>query len=149
MTHIAALDPGRSKCGLVLVDTDLEVVLEGQVVQTGSVLETLEQWRSQAPLDRIVMGNGTASEHWSEQLPADLQLTVVDERGTTLLARSRYWELWPPRGWRRLLPEGLRIPPCDLDAVAALVILESALNCRFQWPAPAPPHQNLALTVKL
>ena len=138
MTRIAALDPGRSKCGLVLVDTDLEVVLEGQVVQTGSVLETLEQWRSQAPLDRIVMGNGTASAHWREQLPADLQLTVVDERGTTLEARRRYWELWPPQGWRRLLPEGLRIPPCDLDAVAALVILESALNCRLQWPAPAP-----------
>ena len=138
MTRIAALDPGRSKCGLVLVDTDLGVVLEGQVVQAGSVLETLGQWRSQKPLARMVMGNGTASAHWRDQLPADLQLTVVDERGTTLLARSRYWELWPPRGWRRLLPEGLRIPPCDLDAVAALVILESALNCRFSWPTQEP-----------
>ena len=138
MTRIAALDPGRSKCGLLLVDTDLEIVLEGHVLEACAVLETLEQWRSKEPLDRMVMGDGTASAHWRDLLPADLQVTLVDERGTTLQARSRYWELWPPRGWRRLLPEGLRIPPCDLDAVAALVILESALNCRFSWPTQEP-----------
>jgi RNase H-fold protein (predicted Holliday junction resolvase) len=138
VTRIAALDPGRSKCGLVLVDLDLGRVLEGQVAPAESVLATLEQWRGVGPLERMVIGNGTASAHWRDQLPADLPLTVVDERGTTLAARRRYWELWPPQGWRRLLPDGLRIPPCDLDAVAALVILESALNCRLQWPAPAP-----------
>ena len=137
MTRIAALDPGRSKCGLVLVDTDLGIVLEGKVLTSDSVLETLEQWQLKAPLDRVVLGNGTASAHWREQLPADLPITVVDERGTTLQARHRYWELWPPKGWRWLLPEGLRIPPCDLDAVAALVILESAINRRFTWPASA------------
>ena len=137
MTRIAALDPGRSKCGLVLVDTNLGIVLQGKVLKSDSVLETLEQWRSKAPFDRILLGNGTASAHWREQLPADLLITVVDERGTTLKARTRYWELWPPKGWRCLLPEGLRIPPCDLDAVAALVILESAISRRFDWPASA------------
>ena len=102
MTRIAALDPGRSKCGLVLVDTDLGIVLQGKVLKSDSVLETLEEWRSKAPFDRILLGNGTASAHWREQLPADLLITVVDERGTTLKARTRYWELWPPKGWRCL-----------------------------------------------
>ena len=49
---------------------------------------------------------------------------MVPEAGTTLAARQRYWELEPPRGWRRLLPKGLRVPPRDIDDVVAQLLLE-------------------------
>ena len=63
---------------------------------------------------------------------------LIPEKGTTLRARSRYWELWPVRGWQRLLPLGMRMPPVDLDAVAALVMLEDHLGIRFTWPGEQP-----------
>jgi hypothetical protein len=53
---------------------------------------------------------------------------LVDERGTTLAARRRYWELFPARGWRRLLPMGLRLPPRDWDDVVAQLLLERRLG---------------------
>jgi RNase H-fold protein (predicted Holliday junction resolvase) len=76
-----------------------------------------------------VLGNGTSSRQWQRDL-ADLAVPVllVDEWGTTLAARQRYWQLWPPRGWRRLLPMGLRLPPRDLDDLAAQILLERWLQ---------------------
>ena len=138
MTRVVSLDPGRCKCGLILVDCDRLCVIEARVIATEAVLGTLEQWRLTAPIERLVLGNGTASDSLKRQLPADLPVRLVDERGTTLKARRRYWQLWPPRGWRRFIPEGLLLPPTELDAVAALVILESDLGRNLAWPGPAP-----------
>lgn len=138
MTRIVSLDPGRSKCGLVLVDCERNCVIEGNVLATDSVLETLQCWRQVVPIERIVLGNGTASDTVRAQLPRDVPVKLVDERGTTLQARKRYWQLWPPKGWRRLVPQGLLLPPGELDAVAALVILESELGQQLLWPGPAP-----------
>ena len=138
MSRIVSLDPGRNKCGLILVDCTRHSVIEGHVLATEAVLATLLRWRTIAPVERLVMGNGTASDSLKRQLPADLPVRLVDERGTTLKARRRYWQLWPPRGWRRFIPEGLLVPPTELDAVAALVILESDLGRNLAWPGPAP-----------
>ena len=144
MSRIVSLDPGRNKCGLVLVDCDRDCVIEGQVVATEDVLDTLQCWKQIAPIERMVLGNGTASESLRDQLPQDLPVKLVDERGTTLLARKRYWQLWPPKGWRRLIPQGLLLPPTELDALAALVILESELGREMLWPGPAPLRIELA-----
>ena len=138
MSRVVSLDPGRSKCGLILVDCNRLSVIEGHVLATEAVPGTLLRWRTVAPIDRLVMGNGTASDSLKRQLPADLPVKVVDERGSTLRARKRYWQLWPPRGWRRFIPQGLLLPPTELDAVAALVILESELGQQLVWPGPAP-----------
>ena len=138
MSRVVSLDPGRSKCGLILVDCNRLSVIEGHVLATEAVLGTLLRWRTIAPIERLVMGNGTASDSLKSQLPADLPVMVVDEGGSTLRARKRYWQLWPPRGWRRFIPQGLLLPPTELDAVAALVILESELGQPLAWPGPAP-----------
>jgi hypothetical protein len=53
---------------------------------------------------------------------------VVEERGTTLAARDRYWQLFPAGGWRRWLPAGLRQPPRDWDDVVAQLLLERWLG---------------------
>jgi RNase H-fold protein (predicted Holliday junction resolvase) len=136
MPHLLAIDPGRSKCGLVLGDLTSNQVLVGLVLPAERVLDQIELWNAQAPIHRIVLGNGTGSADWEQRLRPLLPVELVEERGTTLRARARYWMLRPPQGWRRLLPEGLRLPPIDLDAFAALVLLEDHLGVTLDWPDP-------------
>ena len=103
-----------------------------------AVLTTLDKWRQRGDLEMIVMGDGTGSKTWIEPLQELTTLVQVNERGTTLKARQRYWQLWPPTGLTRLVPEGLRVPPVPLDAVAALVMLEAYLNLTCSWQVNAP-----------
>ena len=149
MTRVVAFDPGRSKCGLLLADTSTNTVLQGKVIPSSEVLNQLRAWMSNAleetaQIDELVIGDGTSSTIWQQQLHTSLKVHVVDETGTTLRARERYWQLWPARGWRRMLPSGLRLPPGDLDAIAALVILEDYLDRPLRWPGPDPLRNGLS-----
>ena len=138
MSRLIALDPGRSKCGLVLADAERGLVIQGRVVPRDDVVQILSDWCLKHSPEQILIGDGTGSLAWAKSLKKFSTVRRVPEHGTTLRARQRFWELWPARGWRRLLPSGMRIPPCPLDAVAALVILEDVLERRLQWPGPRP-----------
>ena len=75
-------------------------------------------------IDRIVIGDGTASALFRKKLKTvGLEFISIDEKGTTLEARSLYWKLHKPVFWQRLLPEGLRVPPRSLDDLAAWAIV--------------------------
>ena len=143
MTRMVAIDPGRAKCGLVLVDVNRRLVLAGSVEPADQVNTVLQRWcRDDAGVNRILLGNGTSSADWQSRLQAMAPIELVEEAGTTLRARDRYWQLWPPRGWRRWIPHGLLLPPGDLDALAALVMLEDALAISCQWAKSASPLRN-------
>ena len=133
MTRLAGVDPGRSKCGLVLVETESLLVLSGAVVLCEQVVGHLSDWQVAGGLDGIVLGDGTGSAAWLPKLQSLAPVQQVNEYGTTLRARHRYWELWPPRGWQRLIPLGLLIPPEELDAIAALVMVEDSLGTPCRW----------------
>ena len=133
MSYWAGLDPGRCKCGLVRVDLDRCTVREGCIVPPEAVRAVLENWHNTAGLDGIVLGDGTTSRRWLQDLSNLAPMHEVDERASTLQARQRYWDLWPPHGWRRLLPLGLQIPPSELDDLAALVLVERHLQQTFSW----------------
>ena len=138
MNWVAGLDPGRSKCGLVLVAIDAEEVLAGHVLAPEAVLPLLKQWQQEGDLTTVVLGDGTGSVDWVRPLQQLVPVQLVNEHGTTLRARRRFWDLWPPRAWRRLLPDGMRLPPTELDAIAALVMVEDHCKIRCRWPGPAP-----------
>jgi len=126
---LAALDPGRSKCGLVRTDAQQLCIEEACIVSPADALALLATWQQQGLLSSVVLGNGTGSQQWRTKLiELGLAVAMVDERGSTLAARARYWQLWPPRGWQRLLPAGLRLPPRDLDDLAAQLLLEQQLQ---------------------
>jgi RNase H-fold protein (predicted Holliday junction resolvase) len=125
---LAALDPGRSKCGLVCTDRQRATIVHALVLPPEATLAMLRRWRREHRLAAVVLGNGTGSRHWRRQLEGLLPVEVVEERSTTLEGRRRYWELFPPRGWIRLLPTGLRQPPRDWDDVVAQVLLERWLR---------------------
>jgi len=127
---LAALDPGRAKCGLAL-SPDGRTLQALWIGSPAAALQQLQAWHARTPLQGVVVGRGTGSAGWPERLQRQLPEVAVwtrPEHGTTLLARERYWQLWPPRGWRRLLPAGLRLPPGPLDDLAALVLLEAHLG---------------------
>ena len=128
---VAGLDPGRSKCGLVLSDPGRRRIVEARVLPPQEALACLQRWQAEG-LTQVVLGNGTGHRDWRSRLEAGLPLALVDEGHTTLAARARYWELEPPRGWRRLLPEGLRQPPRDWDDVVAQLLVERWLGHRLE-----------------
>ena len=136
MIRLVGIDPGRDKCGLVLTDPEEGLVLEGRVLSAALVPDLLNQWQRRSPFQCMLIGNGTSSSYWARSLASYAPLELVEEKGTTLRARARYWELWPPVSWRRLLPKGLMIPPDPLDAVAALVLLENHIGRQLNWPGP-------------
>jgi RNase H-fold protein (predicted Holliday junction resolvase) len=127
---VAALDPGRSKCGLVRTDPQRRRIVEALVLPPGPCQERLLAWHRDLKLAVVVLGDGTGSRRWQEWLAGEGELPVllVDEHGSTLAARRRYWQLEPPQGWRRLLPEGMRQPPRDWDDVVAQLLLERWLG---------------------
>ena len=142
----AGLDPGLHKCGLVLSDATGTQILAAGVLGPEACWEQLRQWRQQERVRAVVLGDGTGSGPWRQRLAAlAVPLILVPEAGTTLEARRRFWQLEPPRGWRRLLPEGMRLPPRDYDDVVAQLLLERHLGqalrrerCSWIKKPPAP-----------
>jgi RNase H-fold protein (predicted Holliday junction resolvase) len=136
---VAALDPGSAKCGLVLSDGERRRIVRALVMPPEQAWQQLEAWGHQPGLAAVVIGDGTGAGRWCERLAGRWPVVVQPERGTTLAARRRYWQLLPARGWRRCLPEGLRLPPRDWDDVVAQLLLERWLGRPLERAAGAEP----------
>jgi RNase H-fold protein (predicted Holliday junction resolvase) len=130
---VLAVDPGREKCGLAVVrrlPSGRTELLWRKVVAASDVAERAQEASKLHPFSMIIVGSGGRSRRTQEALKErfpQLGLLVVDERGTTLQARERYWEHNPRRGWRRLVPATLQTPPEPIDDFAALVLAERVL----------------------
>ncbi len=135
MSFILSIDPGSKKCGLVLADVQKRTILNGKVVKKDSVIDLVMSWRERKPFEEILLGDGTSSELWQANLnKVGLgPVCLVNEERSTLRARERYWELWPPSWYLRWIPKGMLLPQCDLDAIAALIFLENYYGEKFKW----------------
>ncbi len=131
-------------------DPERRRILEAKVLPPEQAWDCLRRWQREWDLALVVLGDGTGSASWRQRLGPELPLALVNEHGSTLAARQRYWELEPPSFWRRLLPAGLRQPRRDWDDVVAQLLLERWLGYRLERAAPGcPDHgpQNAARTV--
>jgi RNase H-fold protein (predicted Holliday junction resolvase) len=103
-----------------------------QVVPAKDALSTIQVLRQQFPISLLVMGNQTTAKHWqqqlSQELPEPLAVIMVDEKYSSLEARDRYWQMYPPTGFSRLLPQGMRQPPRPVDDIVAILLIERYLN---------------------
>jgi RNase H-fold protein (predicted Holliday junction resolvase) len=129
MTYLG-FDPGRQKCGVAIVGADRQVQIH-QIVAVTDAITLLQTWVVQYEVDLIVLGDQTASKQWQAQIQAalpDLEVVRVDERYSSLQARDRYWQMFPPRGLVRLLPIGLREPPRPVDDIVAILLVERYLD---------------------
>ena len=127
---ILGLDPGRQKCGLAIMGVD-RILRYQAVVAVDAVLSTIEELRRQFPISTIVLGDQTGSKQWKDtltQLADPPRIMVVDERYTSLEARDRYWQMYPPTGLAKLLPQSFRTVPRPIDDIVAILLIERYLN---------------------
>ena len=128
--HVAAVDPGREKCGLAIVAEDGRVLVQ-KVVATAHLAEEIFAIAKAFAPALVVLGNGTTSAEAETAIRAalpELPVEVVDEYRTTDDARRAYWESNPPTGWRRLLPTGMQVPPVPVDDFVAVILARRYLN---------------------
>jgi RNase H-fold protein (predicted Holliday junction resolvase) len=121
---VLAFDPGREKCGVAIVCRD-GVLRNRGVVPVAEVEAVVTEWAVAEGVDTIVLGDSTTSRQWQEKIATwlpQMSIVVVDERGSTLEARALYWQVLPPRGWRRVVPLSLQTPPEPVDDFAAVVL---------------------------
>lgn len=124
MDKIVAVDPGRDKCGLAVLDGQGEIILH-KIIAAEKLAEAVrELWQREQP-DRLVIGDGTTSRQAIARLKKILpELTVetVDEYRTTDEAKLLYWTLNPPAGLKKILPVTMLTPPGPVDDLAAVVL---------------------------
>ncbi len=126
---ILGVDPGTRKCGYAVLRAARESPLELGIVATERLAETLAELTTRFAVRAVALGGGTHNASVGAMLATlGIPIELVDERETTLLARKRYFQAHPPRGWRRLVPRGMLLPPRPIDDFAALLIAERLLD---------------------
>ena len=134
MSKLISIDPGKCKCGLVLVDLDQKRVDQAVVLNTEFLQKFVKNLNSYENISKVIIGNGTTSRQNIEKLAfIKNDLIVVEEKNTTLRAKKRYFELFPVRGLKNLLPKEIFIMNKNLDALSALLILEDYCNYKFSF----------------
>lgn len=121
---IIAIDPGRDKCGVAVVQADNRV-LERQIVPRATILDFLQTLIARFPDAVLVLGHATTSRLLREEIERLFPETAIemqDETGSTLEARDLYWAENSRRGWRRWWPRSLQMPPEPVDDFAAVVL---------------------------
>lgn len=127
---ILGFDPGRYKCGLAVVGVD-RTLLYHQVVTTDNAIATIDTLRQRYPISLLVMGDQTTSRDWKRklsELPDPLRIILVNERNSSLEARDRYWQMFPPKGLYRLVPQAFRSISRPVDDIVAILLIERYLE---------------------
>ena len=132
MIKLISIDPGKCKCGLVLADLYQKRVDQAVVLKTEFLPQYLKTLNSNENISKVIIGNGTTSRQNIEKLEfIKNDLIIVEEKNTTFRAKKRYFELFPIRGLKTLIPKEIFIMNKNLDALSALIILEDYCNHKF------------------
>ena len=127
MTVYLGFDPGRNKCGVAVMNSDGEV-LHHQVALSDNVIGTVRFLRKKYGVTLVIMGNQTTAQQWQQRIQNEisppLAIALVNERNSSLEARDRYWEMFPPNFTQKLLPKGMRLPPRAIDDIVAILLIE-------------------------
>lgn len=121
--EILAIDPGREKTGIaILKNSD---VLEHKIINSEELVQIIKSLLEKYIIKTIVMGNGTSSKKKYDLLKRefiDKDIVLINEYRTTDEARKLYFQENPPKGWKKLIPLGVQVPPVPVDDYAAIVI---------------------------
>ncbi len=135
MTIFLSIDPGKSKCGLVVADSKEKVITFAGIIKSTFLKANVKELIAGHQEYKVIIGNGTTSkEHIKKLSFLGSKLIIVDERNTTFRSKKRYFDIFPPIGLKRFLPKELFLININLDAIAALIILEDFCNYKFQFP---------------
>ena len=134
MSKLISIDPGKYKCGMVLVDVKKQKVDQAIILKTGLLEEYVRNLNTVKDISKIIIGNGTTSRDIRNKLNFfKKQIITFEEKNTTFRAKARYFELFPISGLKLLIPREFFILNKNLDAISALIILEDYCKIRFTW----------------
>ena len=127
---LAAVDPGRVKCGFAVLDAEGAVLFQ-KVIETLNLVREINDKYLRYAFTTLVLGNGTTSENARKRIEKalpNLRVMLVDEYRTTDMARRAYWQVRPPRGWRKFFPSSMLVPPEPVDDFVAIILARRFLE---------------------
>ena len=132
MARVLSIDPGKSKCGLVLAQINEKKVYEATVLNSELLEDYVKKLNNVEDISKIIIGDGTTSKETKEKLNfLKKEIITFEEKNTTYRAKKRYFELFPITGLKFLIPREVFIINKNLDAIAALIILEDYFKVKF------------------
>ena len=132
MSRVISIDPGKNKCGLVLAEISEKKVYKALILKSEFIEDYVKNLNTVEDISKIIIGNGTTSREIVQKLGfLKKEIITFEEKNTTYRAKARYFELFPIRGLKALLPREIFILNKNLDAISALVILEDYCKIKF------------------
>ena len=132
MSKLISIDPGKSKCGVVLAEINKKKVYKAIIIKSELVRDFVRNLNTVQDISKIIIGNGTTSKEIREKLDFfKKDIIIFEEKNTTYRAKSRYFELFPISGFKFLIPREFFIINKNLDAISALIILEDYCKIKF------------------
>ena len=132
MVKLVSIDPGKNKCGLVLAEISEKKVYKAIILKSELIEDYLRNLNTFEDISKIIIGNGTSSKKIKEKLDFfKKEIITFEEKNTTYRAKGRYFELFPIRGLKFLIPREVFILNKNLDAISALIILEDYCKMKF------------------
>jgi len=132
MPKVITIDPGKSKCGLVLAEISEKKVYKAIILKSELLENYVRNLIDDEDISQIIIGNGTTSREIREKLYFfKKEIITFEEKNTTYRAKARYFELFPIRGLKFLIPREVFILNKNLDAISALIILEDYCKMKF------------------
>jgi len=132
MTRVITIDPGKSKCGLVLAEISEKKVYNARIVKSELLENYVRNLITAEDISQIIIGNGTTNREIREKLDFfKKEIITFEEKNTTYRAKARYFELFPISGLKFLIPREVFILNKNLDAISALIILEDYCKMKF------------------
>jgi len=134
MTRVLAIDPGISKCGVIIADTKEKKVYEAVVISSHLLLKYVKKKYHNEKNIKFLIGNGTSSKNFIKDLNQFVpNIIVAEEKNSTFRAKQRYFEIFPVIGIKSFLPREIFILNKNLDALAALIIMEDYFKIKFDF----------------
>ena len=132
MPRVITIDPGKSKCGLVLAEISEKKVYKAIILKSELLENYVRNLIAAENISQIIIGNGTTSGAIREKLYFfKKEIITFEEKNTTYRAKARYFELFPISGLKFLIPREVFILNKNLDAISALIILEDYYKTKF------------------
>ena len=132
MPLVITIDPGKSKCGLVLAEVSEKKVYKAIILKSELLENYVRNLIAAEDISQIIIGNGTTSREIREKLYFfKKEIIFFEEKNTTYRAKARYFELFPITGLKFLMPREVFILNKNLDAISALIILEDYYKTKF------------------
>ena len=132
MPRVITIDPGKSKCGLVLAEISEKKVYKAIILKSELLENYVGNLIIAEDISQIIIGNGTTSREIREKLYCfKKEIITFEEKNTTYRAKARYFELFPISGLKFLMPREVYILNKNLDAISALIILEDYCKTKF------------------